>query len=48
MEEQIETFKDKFLEILNMAYQKDHDFLYINTNTQRMFKGFSQEIIISH
>lgn len=47
LEEQIEQHKNKFLEILNMAFTHDHDFLYINTNSQRLFKNFDKEILMS-
>lgn len=46
-EEQVETHKDKFMEILEHCFNKPHDFLYINTESQRMFSNWD-EIIISN
>ena len=33
--EQIEQFKDNFMNIMKNVYDKPHTFLYINTNSQR-------------
>jgi energy-coupling factor transporter ATP-binding protein EcfA2 len=45
--EQIEQHKDKFIEILTLVFQKNHDFLYINTNSQRTFSNWN-ELILEH
>jgi hypothetical protein len=42
-----ESHKDKFLDILEHCFKKPHDFLYINTNSQRIFSNWD-EIIISN
>jgi len=44
-DEQIETMKEKFDEILNMAYKKPHEFLAIDTNTQRCFNNWDELVI---
>lgn len=42
IEEQIETAINKFESILGLAYKKPHDFLYINTNSQRLFLNWDE------
>jgi len=44
-DEQIETMKEKFDEILNMAYKKPHEFLAIDTGTQRCFNNWDEVVI---
>jgi len=44
-EEQIELFKDKFDSILEKTYKKNHDFIYINTNSQRLFYNWDEIIL---
>lgn len=44
-DEQIETMKEKFEEILNIAYKKPHEFLAIDTNSQRCFNNWDEVII---
>ena len=44
-EEQIENHKDMFVEILKVAYIEPHDFLYVNTLEQKVFKNFDEIII---
>lgn len=44
-DEQIETMKDKFEEILNIAYKNPHEFLAIDTGTQRLFNNWDEVII---
>lgn len=44
-DEQIETMKEKFEEILNMAYKNPHEFLAIDTNSQRCFNNWDEVII---
>jgi GTPase SAR1 family protein len=43
--EQIEQFKDNFMNIMKNIYDKPHTFLYINTNSQRLFKNWDEIII---
>jgi putative ribosome biogenesis GTPase RsgA len=43
--EQIEQFKDNFMNIMKNVYDKSHTFLYINTNSQRLFKNWDEIII---
>lgn len=43
--EQIELFADKFQEILGMLYKKPHEFLYINSNTQRIFNCWDELLV---
>ena len=45
-EEQVETSQDKFLDILHKyCFKEPHDFLYVNTNTQRLFSNWDEIII---
>jgi len=44
-DEQIETMKDKFEEILNVAYKNPHEFLAIDTGTQRLFNNWDEVIV---
>ena len=44
-DEHIETMKEKFEEILDRAYKKPHDFLSIDTNTQRCFLNWDEVIL---
>lgn len=41
-EEHIETHKEKFLDVVKLVYENPHDFLYINSNTQRLFKNWDE------
>lgn len=43
--EQIELFKDKFDLIISKIFNKPHDFLYINSLTQRFFDNWNEIII---
>jgi hypothetical protein len=43
--EQVEQFKDKFMNIMKNVYDKPHSFLYINTNSQRLFSNWNEIII---
>lgn len=43
--EQIEQHKELFIEILKFVFQKSHDFLYINTNSQRLFSNWNELLI---
>jgi len=40
--EQVELFKEHFQRVLKMAYENPHDYLFIDTATQRLFKGFDE------
>jgi hypothetical protein len=44
-EEQVELYKDKFLEILQLCYKNTHDFLYINVLTNRLFNYWNEMLI---
>ena len=45
-EEQVETSQDKFLDILHKyCFKEPHDFMYVNTNTQRLFSNWDEIII---
>jgi len=43
--EQVELFKEHFQMVLNKAYKEPHDYLFIDTSTQRVFKGFDEVLI---
>ena len=43
--EQVEQFKDNFMNIMKNVYDKPHSFLYINTNSQRLFSNWDEIII---
>ena len=43
--EQIEQHKDKFIEILKLVFQNIHDFMYLNTNSQRMFSNWNEILL---
>jgi hypothetical protein len=42
----IEQHKKSFLDIINFVYDKNHNFLFLDTNSQRLFKNWD-EIILS-
>jgi hypothetical protein len=44
-DEQIETMREKFEDILNMAYKNPHEFLAIDTTTQRCFNNWDEVVI---
>jgi KaiC/GvpD/RAD55 family RecA-like ATPase len=44
-DELFETKKDLAVEIMKIAYEKPHDYLMINVENQRLFKGFDELII---
>jgi len=44
-EEQIEQLKDKFIDILKFVFKEPHDFMYINTESQRIFSNWDELII---
>jgi hypothetical protein len=43
--ELFETKKDLALDIMNIAYNKPHQYLMLNVDTQRMFRGFDEIIV---
>jgi hypothetical protein len=43
--ELFETKKDLALDIMNMAYTVPHEYLFLNVDTQRLFKNFDELII---
>jgi hypothetical protein len=43
--DQVEQFKDDFMKIMKMVYNEPHNFLYINTNTQRIFFNWNEILI---
>jgi hypothetical protein len=45
--EQFEQHKELFIEILKFVFQKNHDFMYLNTNSQRMFSNWDELLIES-
>ena len=44
--EQVEQYKDNFMKIMKNVYDIPHTFLYINTNSQRLFKNWDEIILI--
>ena len=44
-DEQVELYKDKFLEVLQICYKNPHDFLYVNVLTNRLFYNWNEIII---
>jgi hypothetical protein len=46
-EEQFESHKEKFIDVLEHCFKKSHDFMYINTNSQRIFSNWN-ELILSN
>jgi DNA replication protein DnaC len=44
-EELVESKKKLFVDIMKLAYEKDHNFLFINITSQRMFTNFDEIII---
>jgi hypothetical protein len=43
--EQFEQHKDRFIEILQHVFIKPHDFMYLNTNSQRVFSNWDELVI---
>lgn len=43
-DELFETNKDKAIDIMNMVYDKPHQYLMLNVESQRMYKGFDEII----
>ena len=44
-EELFETKKDDAMEIMNFVYKLPHDYLFLNVDSQRMFKNFDEILI---
>jgi hypothetical protein len=44
-DELIEQNKEHLTEIVKIAYDKPYEYLFINTDSQRLFKGFDEIII---
>jgi hypothetical protein len=44
MDETIERKKDMALEIVRVVFDKPYQFLFINTDTQKMYKNFDELI----
>jgi hypothetical protein len=44
-DELFETKKDIFLDIIRMAFDEKHNFLFLNIPTQRLFKNFDEIVI---
>ena len=44
-EELFETKKDNAIEIMNFVYDKPHQYLFLNVDSQRMFKNFDEVIV---
>jgi KaiC/GvpD/RAD55 family RecA-like ATPase len=45
--ELFETKKELALDIMNVAYNKPHQYLMLNVDTQRMFRGFDEIVVES-
>ncbi len=43
--ELIESKKESFMDIMRFAYDDPHNFLFVNINSQRLFKNFDEIII---
>jgi DNA replication protein DnaC len=44
-EEHVEQHQDLFLDILKLCFKEPHSFMYINTNTQRIFSNWDEVVI---
>jgi len=44
-EEQVELMKDNFQDVVKMVYKTPHNYLFIDTATQRIFKNFDEIIL---
>jgi hypothetical protein len=45
--ELFETKKELAIDIMNLAYNKEHQYLMLNVDTQRMFRGFDEIVVES-
>jgi GTPase SAR1 family protein len=44
-EELFETNKDVALDIMNIAYEKPHDYIVLNVDSQKIYKGYDEIIV---
>jgi hypothetical protein len=44
-DELFETNKDLAIDIMNIGYEKPHDYLMLNVDTQKIYKGFDEIVI---
>ena len=44
-EEQVEISDEAFKEIVDISYKKPHDFIFIDSNSQRIFLNWNEIII---
>jgi hypothetical protein len=44
-DELFEQHKDKTLDIMKFAFQKPHDYLFLNVDNQRMYQNFDEIIL---
>lgn len=44
-EEQVELMKDNFQDVIKMAYKTPHDYLFIDTLSQRVFRNFDELLL---
>lgn len=44
-DELFETNKDVALDIMNIAYEKPHDYIVLNVDTQKIYKGYDEIIV---
>ena len=44
-DELLEKSKDSYLDIAKLVYDKPYEYLFINTDSQRLFKGFDEILI---
>ena len=43
--EHVEQYKEDFMNIMKNVYNERHNFLYLNTNSQRLFKNWDEIIL---
>jgi hypothetical protein len=43
--EHVEQYKEDFMNIMKNVYNEPHNFLYLNTNSQRLFKNWDEIIL---
>ncbi len=44
-DELFETAKDNAIQIMNVVYDKPHQYLMLNVDSQKMYKGFDELIL---
>lgn len=47
-DEQVEMFKNSFQSVIAQVYDNPHDYLFIDTSTQRIFKNFDEILLEDH